>query len=165
MRILAAVGERRRFMPLATFIQDHSHDGASLIMKNLAIIIVLALVGAGAAYGYIRWNAAKNNHSGQTEKHSPDDGHDHGTDVQSVAAETGGAEAAALCSTHRIPEKIDAFCHPELIEKMGHCGEHDVPEAFCTRCSPVLIAAFKAENDWCAEHSVPESQCAACKGG
>jgi len=68
----------------------------------------------------------------------------------------------AMCKIHHVPEVVDPFCNPDLIEYRGWCGGHDVAEALCTRCSPVLIAAFKAEGDWCAEHGLPESQCVTC---
>ncbi len=146
-------------------------------MKNFIIILVLAFVGAGAAYGYLRWNAnrkpqptnsqtkqAADDHDGHD--HSAGDGHDHAAEGEThLHGDTNVPTGTALCSKHRVPERVDAFCHPELVEKLGQCAEHGVPEAFCTRCSPVLIAAFKAEGDWCAEHSVPESQCTICKGG
>ncbi len=137
-------------------------------MKNLAIIIVLALLGAGGAYGYLKWSESQKHGAPLPSGHSADDGHDHSGGVEQEHADVGdagGSATAVLCSKHRIPETADAFCHPELVEKLGHCKEHDVPEAFCTRCSPSLIPAFKVENDWCAEHGLPESQCAQCKGG
>jgi len=142
-------------------------------MKNAVIIIVLALLGAGGAYGYLKWSESQKQNAAAPAKpvgqqHSADDGHDHSGEIEQEHADvgaTGGAANAVLCAKHRIPESADAFCHPELIEKLGHCKEHDVAEAFCTRCSPSLIPAFKAENDWCAEHGVPESQCTQCKGG
>lgn len=141
-------------------------------MKNLVIIIVLALLGAGGAYGYMKWSESQKQNAttpgnSQPAGHSADDGHDHGAEAPEEAhadVATGGA-GAVLCAKHRIPETADAFCHPELVEKLGFCKGHDVAEAFCTRCSPSLIPAFKAENDWCAEHSLPESQCKLCKGG
>lgn len=146
-------------------------------MKNLAIIIVLALLGAAAAYGYLQWRssrtpmpsamqpAAQDEHDGHA--HAEGDGHDHAAPPDGDGHNHGATPAAStlsseLCAKHRVPERMDAFCHPELIESMGFCKGHDVPEAFCTRCSPALIAAFKVENDWCAEHELPESQCAIC---
>ena len=143
-------------------------------MKNLVIIIVLALLGAGGAYGYIKWSESQKQKATTPTNplpagHSATDGHDHADDAAEEGhadlAAAGGAAGAVLCAKHRIPETVDAFCHPELVEKLGFCKGHDVAEAFCTRCSPSLIPAFKAENDWCAEHSVPESQCKVCKGG
>jgi hypothetical protein len=139
------------------------------IMKNLVIIVVLALVGAAGAYAYVKWSQSqKTKETALPAGHSANDGHDHGDEAgeeahADLAAASG--ENVVLCVKHRIPETADAFCHPELIEKLGFCKGHDVPEAFCTRCSPSLIPAFKAENDWCAEHSLPESQCKLCKAG
>ena len=150
-------------------------------MKNLIIIVLLAIIGAGAAYGYLQWSANRKPQStnpqpaAAQEKHDEHDGHDHSADKgegdahsdddghdHAAHAEADAAVGTALCAKHRIPERIDAFCHPELVEKLGHCGEHGVPEAFCSRCNASLIIAFKAENDWCAEHELPESQCAIC---
>jgi hypothetical protein len=135
-------------------------------MKNLVIIIVLALVGGGAAFGYIKWKA--NSASQNVEHHDGDghdhDGHDHNDGGAAHGNEVAAVEGDVLCAKHRIPESKDGFCHPDVIATLGFCKEHDVDEAFCTRCSPILIAAFKAEGDWCAAHNLPESQCAICKG-
>src|SRR5690349_20612838 len=137
-------------------------------MKNFIIIVVLAMVGAGAAYGYLRWSAnrlpqpatSQTKQSAENQDghdHSADDGHDHAAEGESLLhRDTDAPTGTALRSKHRVPERVDAFCHPELVESLGQCAEHGVPEAFCTRCSPILIAALKAEGDWCAEHSVPE---------
>jgi thiol-disulfide isomerase/thioredoxin len=40
--------------------------------------------------------------------------------------------------------------------------EHRVPERVCARHHPELVAEFKRLGDWCAEHEVPESQCLTC---
>ena len=117
-------------------------------MKTAILVIVLALLGAGATIVYIK------------ASNSP-------PSVPSAGASASGGVAernVALCAKHGIADSACAFCHPELVEKLGFCAEHDVPEALCTRCSPSLIPAFKAEGDWCAEHALPESQCKICKG-
>jgi hypothetical protein len=132
-------------------------------MKSIAIIVVLVIVGAAGAFGYIKWRSSQQATqptppAAGSEARDRAAGDQHG---QEISAAAGGV----LCAKHRIPESKDAFCHPELVEELGFCGGHDVPEAFCTRCSPILIAAFKAEGDWCDEHGLPESQCAICKKG
>lgn len=144
-------------------------------MKNLVAIIILALLGAAGAYGYLKWSEARKpspttsneNHAADDgHGHAASDGHSHGAEgAVALHADAAASAGAALCATHRIPESIDAFCHAELVAQLGHCGAHDVPEAFCTRCSPTLIPAFKAENDWCEQESLPKSQCAHCKNG
>ncbi len=136
-------------------------------MKNIVIIIVLALIGAGAAFGYLKWKSSSSPQTAQPAGGQRDQGRPAAgaaVDADAHGAEVSLAEGDVLCAKHRIPQSKDAFCHPELVEQLGFCGEHDVPEAFCTRCSPVLIVAFKAAGDWCQEHNLPESQCAICKG-
>jgi hypothetical protein len=145
-------------------------------MKNIAIVVALGLLGAVAAFAYLKYGSGNSAGSSSAPRQvaNPQPGQDHGA-AEGHAAEAAaesllhGATAApaneALCEKHRIPERVDAFCHPELVQSMGYCKGHEVAEAFCTRCSPILIAAFKAENDWCAEHSLPESQCKVCQGG
>lgn len=120
-------------------------------MKSVIIMIVLFVVGVGAAVLYLRSSTSAP--SAPNARISDSDPH---------GAEAAAAKGGPMCAKHHIPESIDAFCHPELVEKLGHCSGHDVAEAFCTRCSPTLIAAFKAEGDWCAEHGLPESQCKQC---
>lgn len=128
-------------------------------MKSTALIVAaLAVAGAAGAYGYLRWRSSPPPPPARFEQTDQESAGTHGQQISS-------AEGSPLCAKHRVPESMDAFCHPEVIEAMGFCGEHDVPEAFCTRCSPILIAAFKAEGDWCAEHELPESQCVICKQG
>lgn len=124
-------------------------------MKNVIIIVVMLALGAAGAWIYLS--------AGREAEH------DHGTATNQNAADLlhGGTAAQAnapKCAKHGIPDAICAFCHPNLVEDLGFCRGHNVAEAFCTRCSPVLIAAFKAENDWCAEHELPESQCLICQG-
>jgi hypothetical protein len=120
-------------------------------MKNFAILIILFALGVVATAMYLRSSqktpAASTQTSDKPELHG---------------AQAEGIKGGPTCSKHHIPESIDAFCNPELVESLGFCRGLDVAEAFCTRCSPMLIAAFKAENDWCAEHSLPESQCKQC---
>jgi hypothetical protein len=147
-------------------------------MKNIAIVVALGLLGAVAAFAYLKFGSGDSAGTSSTPSQvaDPHAGHDHppGEDDGHAAESAGeallhGATAVpadeALCEKHRIPERLDAFCHPELVQSMGYCKGHDVAEAFCTRCSPILIAAFKAEGDWCAEHGLPESQCKLCQGG
>jgi hypothetical protein len=122
-------------------------------MKVTVIIIALFVGGIVGALVYLRTTTAPSPAPAKVDRAG-----------ESVLHGGAAAPGATLCATHRVPETVDAFCHPELVEKLGFCQGHDVPEAFCTRCSPVLIAAFKAEGDWCAEHGLPESQCASCKG-
>lgn len=134
-------------------------------MKNVVIVVVLLVLGAGAAAGFLA--LSKRGESKQPSTQAPSD--------SVVAAPVKGASellhgndanASALpaCKKHNIPESLCAFCHPHLVEELGFCHGHGVPEAFCTRCSPILIAAFKVEGDWCGEHGLPESQCDQCKG-
>jgi hypothetical protein len=123
-------------------------------MKNIIIAVVMVAIGVAGALLYVKSRKAEPEPA--VGAPSPDVSPMH-TDAASLAA-------APPCARHGIPESMCAFCHPELIEKLGWCNGHGVPEAFCTRCSPILIAAFKVENDWCAEHNLPESQCAICKG-
>lgn len=78
--------------------------------------------------------------AGCGDKHSSDDGHDHGT---GKGAQHGQADA--------VPGSYEDWC-----------AEHAVPESKCTRCDASLVAAFKATKDWCAEHGLPESQCLKC---
>ena len=78
--------------------------------------------------------------AGCGDKHSSDDGHDHGTEK---GAQHGQAGA--------VPGSYEDWC-----------AEHAVPESKCTRCDASLVAAFKATKDWCAEHGLPESQCLKC---
>jgi hypothetical protein len=129
-------------------------------MKSVIIIVVLFVLGVAGAWLYVRSTGPATPTPQPVDPHA---GHAHGPGESDLH---GGAQdpQAKLCSKHRIPESVDAFCHPELVENLGFCAGHDVPEAFCTRCSPVLIAAFKVEGDWCDEHDLPETQCAICKG-
>jgi hypothetical protein len=120
-------------------------------MKNFAILILLFVLGVVATAMYLR--------SSQKTPAAPADTSEK-PELHGAQAE--GIKGGPTCAKHHIPESIDAFCHPELVESLGFCRGLDVAEAFCTRCSPMLIAAFKAENDWCAEHSLPESQCKLC---
>jgi len=80
--------------------------------------------------------------AGCGDKHSLDDGHDHGTE-STRGAKHGQAGA--------VPGSYEDWC-----------AEHAVPESKCTRCDASLVAAFKATKDWCAEHGLPESQCLKC---
>ena len=107
-------------------------------MKKIVMAMLLVVLGAGGALTYLR-----------------------------VTRGSGGAavtSAADFCSKHQIVEKDCPWCDPSLVAN-GPCPEHGVSKALCTKCNPILIAGFKAENDWCAGHAVPESQCALCKGG
>ena len=115
-------------------------------MKNVVIAVVLLALGAAGAVVYIK----------TTQSARPTDSH------EGRSHEALQAAAGPLCAKHGIADSICAFCHPELVEKLGVCHSHDVPEAFCTRCTPALIPAFKIENDWCDEHGLPESQCTIC---
>jgi thiol-disulfide isomerase/thioredoxin len=40
--------------------------------------------------------------------------------------------------------------------------EHKVPAKVCARHHPELVAQFKRAGDWCEPHGVPESQCLEC---
>jgi thiol-disulfide isomerase/thioredoxin len=40
--------------------------------------------------------------------------------------------------------------------------EHKVPEKVCAKHHPQLVAQFKRAGDWCKPHDVPESQCLEC---
>ena len=107
--------------------------------KNMVIAVLLLVIGAGGAMMYLRITRSCND----AEKTCTSD----------------------FCSGHKIAEKDCPWCDPSLVHSKGQCPEHGVPQALCTKCNPVLIAGFKAENDWCAGHSIPESQCDLCKGG
>jgi len=97
-------------------------------MKNSLRSSFIAILAAGLLA------AACSKPEPAADKHSDDDGHDHGHAAANV-----------------VPGSYEDWC-----------GEHQVPESQCTRCNSSLIAAFKATGDWCAEHGLPESQCLAC---
>ncbi len=77
----------------------------------------------------------------------------------------GAPAAGPVVCAHAILDSDCPFCHPELIEKLGHCVEHGVSEAECWLCKPSMAAAYKAKGDWCGEHGLPESQCGTCHPG
>lgn len=143
-------------------------------MKPAIIIIVAALFIVGLAGGYVYISqsdradesADVDPASTADEASTPGSNDDRGrgqSDQESLHGEAVEIpDNPVMCKIHHVPEVVDPFCSPELVDSRGWCGGHNVPEALCTRCSPVLIAAFKAENDWCAEHGLPESQCLEC---
>jgi hypothetical protein len=124
-------------------------------VKNVIIIVVMLALGSTGAWIYLKAQGKPGGEHGVATNRAAE---------QLLYADSAIQAAAPQCATHNIPDAICAFCHSDLIEGLGFCRGHNVPEAFCTRCSPVLIAAFKAENDWCAEHELPESQCLICQG-
>ncbi len=109
--------------------------------KQILFALLLIVIGAGAAYGYVYMSTPE-----QTTTNTNQAGH----------------SVDEFCREHQIAEKDCPWCDPSIIESMGECEECGVPEALCARCNPDLIAGFKAENDWCAEHMIPESQCTIC---
>ena len=80
-------------------------------------------------------------------------------------AKDGAPAAGVVVCAHAILESDCPWCHPELIEKLGHCVEHGISEAECWLCKPSLVGAYKAKGDWCGEHGLPESQCGKCHPG
>jgi len=107
--------------------------------KNILMAILLAVVGGGGAFIYLK--VTRKTQNGEQ------------------------APVADFCVEHQIAEKDCPWCDPSLLKMKGQCPEHGVPEALCSRCNSSLIAGFKAEGDWCAGHNVPESQCTLCKAG
>lgn len=89
-----------------------------------------------------------------SDKHSPQDGHDHDTHSEGDGHDHGKTTPPAAAQ-HGVKGAV-----PGSYEDW--CGEHRVPESKCTRCKASLVATFKASKDWCAEHGLPESQCLKC---
>ena len=106
--------------------------------NNIAIAIVMVLLGTGGGFLYLHTNRAP---------------------------EVEDAALPGQCAKHQIAEAQCPWCNKALVQEMGPCPEHGVPEALCSRCNAALIAGFKAEADWCAGHQVPESQCVPCGQG
>lgn len=116
-------------------------------MKNVIIVVLLLIIGAGGSYIYL-------NNKGKTEEVSSG---------KKPEPSKHGATPEDMCNEHKIQEKDCPWCDKSIITSRGQC-EHAIPKALCVKCNPKLNEGFKAVNDWCGGHGVPESQCKICLG-
>ncbi len=89
-----------------------------------------------------------------------------GGDRENAKAEAAkGAEEAAFCEEHGVPEAMCTKCNPDLIagfkESGDWCGGHGFPESVCPICNPVARAPT-TDVAFCGEHGVPEAMCTKC---